>query len=347
MTTLRLPLRPVTPGGEAIVEKEITDPVDLCLPSGALNPQAVGWTRHPLHRTNLRGWGRNKRFEYWAITTPDAIIALNISHHDYRANVSVSFWDRGADAEIRQGGNTWLPGHAGMRDPLNLAPIQAHRRDVTVRMTPRGRGTDLHAMSPRIQLDLRVDPGETHESMGVVVPWSGRLFQYTKKDNGLRAEGTVVVDGVEHRIETASSAAVHDRGRGRWPYFTFWNWGSGNGVTADGQQLGLQFGGKWTDGTPSTENWLRIDGRLHKLSDHLDWRYDPSDWLAPWTLTGPRARILFTPERHVRHLFDRWVVLSRGDTCFGRYSGEVDLDDGRTVRFQDVPGHVEEVERRW
>lgn len=34
-------------------EHEITDPVDLCLPSGRLNRAAVGWTRGPLHRTGL------------------------------------------------------------------------------------------------------------------------------------------------------------------------------------------------------------------------------------------------------------------------------------------------------
>ncbi|MEV5398578.1 hypothetical protein AB0N26_20700 [Streptomyces cellulosae] len=36
-------------------EREITSPVDLCLPDGRLNPAAVGWTRRPLHRANLRG----------------------------------------------------------------------------------------------------------------------------------------------------------------------------------------------------------------------------------------------------------------------------------------------------
>jgi hypothetical protein len=332
--------------GESITERELTEPVDLCLPSGRLNPAAVGWTRTPLHRTNLRGW-RVKRFEYWAIQTPEARFAVSISHHGYRANVSVTHWDRSTGAELSQGGNRWLPGHAGMRDPENTAPMEARRGDVTVRMTPRGRGTELFAESPRIRLSLRVDPGPDHESMGVVVPWSDRLFQYTKKDNCLRPEGVVVVDGVEHLVDPETATAVHDRGRGRWPYFTLWNWGSGNGVTEDGRELGLQFGGKWTDGTPSTENWLRIDGRLHKISEHVAWRYDPRNWLEPWSLTGPSTRVEFVPHRHVRHLFHRWIVMSRGDSCFGHYSGEVALPGGEVVRFQDVPGHVEEVERRW
>ncbi len=49
------------------MEREITEPVDLCLPDGRLNPDAVGWTRTPLHTTNLWGWGRAKRWEYWNV----------------------------------------------------------------------------------------------------------------------------------------------------------------------------------------------------------------------------------------------------------------------------------------
>ncbi|MFF2410631.1 DUF2804 domain-containing protein [Streptomyces sp. NPDC058092] len=42
-------------------EREINEPVDLCLPDGRLNPAARGWSRKPLHRANLRRWGRTKR----------------------------------------------------------------------------------------------------------------------------------------------------------------------------------------------------------------------------------------------------------------------------------------------
>lgn len=344
---MRLPVKEVMPGGERITEREITAPVDLCLDNGQLNPAAVGWTRTALHRTRLRGWGRNKRFEYWSIVTPTLIFTMNISHHDYRANVSVTHLDRSTFEEIRQGGNTWFPRRGGLKDHRVGEPMEASRKDVVVRMTPAGDGTVLHARSPRIELDVRVLAEDGHESMGVVVPWSDRKFQYTKKDNCLRAEGVIVVDGVTHEIEASTSYAVHDRGRGRWPYFTFWNWGAGNGRTANGEELGLQFGGKWTDGTPSTENWVRIDGRLSKISAHLDWRYDPNDWLAPWTLRGPGVAVEFTPQRHLKHAFDRWIILSRSDTCFGLYSGVIQLDGGDVVEFSDVFGHVEEVERRW
>jgi len=344
---VRLPVKHIPSTGERVTEREITHPVDLCLPSGRLNPEAVGWTRTALHRTGLPGWGRNKRFEYWSVVTPTAIISLSISHHDYRANVSVSYVDRSTYAEIRQGGNTWLPGAGGLGSATSEEPMEARRRDVLVRMTPHGTGTVLHAASARIRVDLTITGGPEHESMGVVVPWSARAFQYTKKDNGLRAQGVVVVEGLSHRVEANESTAVHDRGRGRWPYFTLWNWGSGYGQDSLGRWVGLQFGGKWTDGTPSTENWIRIDGRLHKISSHLAWNYDPARWLERWSLTGPGVDVVFVPEHHLQHLFDRWVVKSRSDTCYGHYTGRITLDTGEVVTFANVFGHVEEVERRW
>ena len=60
----------------SVTEREITTPVELCRPDGRLNPAAVGWTRHPLHDTSRigtgrYGWGRNKRWEYWARHHPD------------------------------------------------------------------------------------------------------------------------------------------------------------------------------------------------------------------------------------------------------------------------------------
>ena len=58
-------------------EREITEPVDLATPDGRrLNPAACGRSRRPLHRANLRGsWGRNKRWDYWAILAGDLALS--------------------------------------------------------------------------------------------------------------------------------------------------------------------------------------------------------------------------------------------------------------------------------
>lgn len=328
-------------------EREITAPVELCLPNGRLNPQAVGWTRRALHTSNLRGWGRNKRFEYWAITSPDYILVLNISHHDYRSNVAISYQERPDGQVIREGGNRWLPWTPPLSDDAHPGTMTGRRGDLTVTMTENSQGVALSARGRRLSIDLQVLIPEDHDSMGVVVPWSSRRFQYTKKDNCLRVTGTFTLDGREFTVSpTGDTYAVHDRGRGKWPYFTLWNWAAGSGI-ADGHEIGLQFGGKWTDGTPSTENWVRIDGALHKISEHLEWRYDPKNWLGPWEIRGEDVELTLEPYSHQHHVFNRLVVLNRGDQVFGVWRGRVRDGAGEWFDVDGIEGHTEEVQRRW
>lgn len=67
-----------------LIEREITAPVDLAH-GRRLNPAAVGWTRVPLHRTAIGGWGRTKRWEYWGIVTDRFVVGLTVAGLDYLA----------------------------------------------------------------------------------------------------------------------------------------------------------------------------------------------------------------------------------------------------------------------
>jgi hypothetical protein len=238
-------------------EREITEPVDLCLPSGRLNPAAVGWTRHPLHRTALRGWGRNKRWEYWGVVTPTHVIALTVADLDYAAQHQVWVLDRAAGVEVDTvavvplGRGVVLPASSGG------GPVRAHAKGLDIAIDEGEHRTRLRAVTGRVEVDLVASVPAGHESLGVVVPWSDRLFQYTLKDVARPVSGTLVVDGVRHDVPADGSWAVLDHGRGRWPYSMSWNWGAGSG-TVDGRVVGVQVGGRWTDGTGSTENALLV-----------------------------------------------------------------------------------------
>ena len=327
-------------------EREITEPVDMCLANGQLNPAAVGWSRRPLHRANLQGWGRNKRFEYWCVITPELIVTANISEHDYRANVASVCIDRASHVQRGARRNRWLSSNRSLSALDGQAVMEADAAGVRVRLTRRDAGTHIETMAPGLEVDLQVFEPEHHESMGVLVPWNDKQFQYTRKNNCLQVQGRVVLDGVERKVDRTDSYAIHDYGRGRWPYNTLWNWAAGSGVSR-GRQIGLQFGAKWTAGTPSTENAVRIDGRLHKISDELDWRYDVTDWMKPWTIRGDRVDLRFTPDIYHHHEFNRWLISSRGDQCFGYFDGQVVSDEGERVPVENVYGLAEEVHRKW
>ena len=335
-------------GGIEKHEPEITQAVDLCLPDGRLNPAAVGWTRKPLHRANLRGWGRNKRFEYWCITTPELAVAINVSHGDYRVTLATFFLNLKTLAAFSEAEIHWLPRSRvdAMPERSGQGAVIGRGDAMRIEMLPTATGTMLRAATPRLSVELDVIEAPGHESMGVVVPWDERHFQYTRKDNCLPVRGRVIADGVTHAIDAASAFATLDHGRGRWPYSIVWNWASGSG-RSHGHEIGLQFGAKWTDGTPSTENALRLDGRIQKISQELTWTYDRNDWLRPWMIRGNRVDLVFTPIYDRIADFDRLIVCSKEHQVFGHFDGHVVGEDGRRFEVERIFGWAEEVHRRW
>ena len=105
-----------------VTEREITAPVSLTTPDGRLNPAAVGWTRTPLLRTDGIGrgryaWGRNKRWEYWAVTTPSHIVAFTVADIDYAALHELWVFDRATGTETAWGTARSAAGRGTWRSP--------------------------------------------------------------------------------------------------------------------------------------------------------------------------------------------------------------------------------------
>jgi len=336
-------------GGTQKTEPEITSPVDLCLNDGTLNPAAVGWTRRPIHRANLKGWGRNKRFEYWCITTPEIVIALNVSHSDYRVTIAAFFLDRAKLTGFPEAEIHWLPPRGrvdSMPERSGAGPVVGRGDRMLIEMLPEAGRTILRGRTDRLQVELEVTEAPDHQCMCVVVPWDSQRFQYTRKDNCMPVRGRVVADGKTYEVREETAYATLDHGRGRWPYSIIWNWASGSG-RSDGHELGLQFGAKWTDGTPSTENSLRVDGQVEKISQELTWTYDRSNWMGPWGIHGNQVDLVFTPQYDRVGDFDRIVVISKEHQVFGMFDGSIVTSAGKRIQVNQIFGWAEEVHRRW
>ena len=315
-----------------MAEREITSPVDLCGPDRRLNPDAVGFTRRPLHRANLRGWGRTKRWEYWGVVTERFCLGLTVSSLDYAGLCAVWVLDRTT-------GRTW---ECEVVPPLARGVVLPPAVGGTARVSARHAaielgGDRLRATAPGVEIDLAVGTGG--ESLGVVVPWSPRRFQYTVKDVGRPVSGRVTLDGTAYDVD---GFGVLDHGRGRWPYAITWNWAAG---WAAGR--GLTLGGKWTDGTGSTENGVFVDGVLHKIGDELAWEYDRTDWLRPWRIHGPRVDVRFEPFHERAARTNLGVVANETHQCFGHFTGWATTDDGERVELDGLTGWAEEARNRW
>lgn len=323
---------------------EITRPVDLCRSDGSLNRRAVGYSRRPLHTTNLRGWGRNKRWEYWGLVTPTHFVGITVSSLDYAAVSQLYAFDRRTGQEIVE--DTLALGSSRTVLPDHPAPLTAgtNGSKLTITLTDREDGTQIRVSSARLTVDALAEPGG--DCLAVVVPWNGRRFQYTVKDVGRPLVGEVVIDGERVAIPAGESFAVLDRGRGVWPYRLSWNWGAGAAVL-DGKRIGLQVGGKWTDGTGSTENGLIVDGKLTYWPDALTWDYDRSDWYKPWHVSGPNVDATLTPI-HVRDAGTNvGIIASSVHQAFGTWRGTATDAAGQEYKLDGLTGWAEEANNRW
>jgi hypothetical protein len=328
---------------------ELTLPTDLTLARGTLNPQAVGYSRAPLHRTPLpdgpAGRLRTKRWEYWGILSPELAVGMTIVNLGYAASLQIYVLVRATGEEISIEPLKILPSPADIQLPDTLPPLTAFGSAgaVSLRFHDDGGGTHLRARSPRVAVDLYA-PADG-DVLGVVVPWSERRFQYTLKDVARRVTGTVTVDGKTFTVDE-DAFAVLDRGRGRWPYRTTWTWGAGSG-TVNGTRIGLQIGGQWTAGTPATENALIVDGRLHHYDGELEFTYDLTDPESTWTVHGPWIDAVLTPFHRRTSATKLGVISSEIWQAFGSWTGTARTPDGTGYSLNGLAGWIEEARHRW
>lgn len=344
-------------------EREITARTDLAH-GRRLNPAAVGWSRRPVHRTAISGWGRTKRWEYWGVVTDRFVVGLTVAGLDYLANCAVYVFDRRTGMEtVRSGISLFTspdfsdePGEGTIHASAGIASTRVrvdiedsagnhdghnlnnddddnHAAGTTaIRVDANGMSVELEVVRP------------DHDSLAVVVPWIEQRFQYTLKDPANPVTGTVTLGGITHDIGTGW--AVLDRGRGRWRYANRWNWGVGSGVV-DGSTRAIQVGGKWTDGTGSTENGIIVDGRVHKIGDDLTWTYDLSKPAGAWHVQGARLDATLTPFHLRRDITELGVLAVKTRQAFGTWRGTGVLDDGTTVSLDGLVGWAEESRNRW
>jgi len=323
--------------------RELTAEVDLCLPDGRLNPNAIGWSRRPLHRCNLNGpWGRQKRWDYWAITTKRFALGITYADVDYVGLVALALFDFETKRVINRGTARPLGAGFAQGTRAGVGNISFTGNGLKLELTQTAAGAIVSCRFADVEASLQIDRNDD-ESLNVVIPWSEGLFQYTSKQTGLHTSGKISVGGVTH--DATGGFGTLDYGRGVWPYRTVWNWANAAGVE-HGQRIGLQFGGKWTDGTGMTENGLMLNGRLYKIKEDVAFDYGRG-LDAPWTLRSPHVDLQFEPFMRKRVFAPLLVASVQLNLCFGHFSGTVEGDGSGPIRVERMLGWAEEFRGRW
>jgi hypothetical protein len=344
------------------MQVEITRPGALLDDHGRLTH--VGWSRQPMLDCNLENarfysWRslqrfRIKRWDYYAVFTPQRFFSATIADLGYAGNLFVYTLDF-ATGELHEETLVPLLGQ-GVQLPRNStqgdATYSGKGVEISMRLTPgcRSLSVDWPAFDGGrgIQAEINLSCPPEAESMTLVIPIGERRFYYNRKINCMPAEGHLRYGDIQEELKPDMSIGSLDWGRGVWEYRSFWNWASASGFLPDGRTVGLNLGSGFGDTSAATENCLILEGRLHKL-EKVKFDYDPQDYNRPWKFSDDEGRLdlTFSPFKERVARTNLLVITSQVHQMFGRYSGRVQADDGEEIRLDGLIGFAEEHQARW
>ena len=346
------------------MQREINTSGPLLDSSGRLIQ--VGWSRGQFLDCNLENVAfyprllqpfqrfRIKRWDYYAIFTPQRFFSATIADLGYAGNIFVYTLDF-ATGKLHEEGLV-IPLAKGIDLPRNSNEGESLFEDGRARLSFQTGVDQRHVLvawpsfhdGRGIQADIRLSCPPDHESMTIVIPIEQKRFYYNRKVNCLPAEGYLDYGEVHEVLDPRECLGSLDWGRGVWAYRSFWNWASASGFLPDGRTIGLNLGSGFGDTSAATEDCLILSGRVHKLGG-VKFVYYSGDYTKTWKFEDTDGRLVlnFQPfaERVART--NLGVVFSEVHQMFGRYSGSVITDEGETIQIKDLVGFAEEHHARW
>jgi Domain of unknown function (DUF2804), C-terminal len=256
----------------------------------------------PLPPARMRGWRAGRPLKHWryvGVYGPALSLCAGIVHVGPSRQAFWAVWDRERGelherTVLRRGGVVLDPGSMVVRD----------------------RGGEI---------DLAV---EESEGVEIVSP-HGRGYIWTRKQGGVRAHGSVVLDGVERQVD---GRAMIDDSAGYHARRTTWSWSAGVGATTDGREVAWNLVDGVHDSPRDSERTVWVDGVPREA--------DPVAIAPSLDAVGELA---FHAEATREHRQNLLLVRSRYRQPFGTFSGR--LPDGS--RLTEGYGVMEEHDAWW
>ena len=328
-------------------------PTSLCDKKGNLNPEAIGYARKPIIDCNLSGhFMRKKKWNYWCVYGEDILFSATITHLDYAAVCFVYFLEYETHRYFEK--TVLIPLGTKVKMPTQvLETVNFANSELRIHMSYLDGDTHLSVTCPdfdgeRLQAELTIHHPTTDDSLNVVIPWNRQMFQFTAKHRTLPTTGIVKIGDRRYTFNEEESYAVLDYGRGIWPREATWNWGMAS-QRMRGRRIGLNFDGKWTDGTGMTENAIFVDGIMTKIHEDVLFEYDRSDFMKPWTIRSnfsETVNLTFTPFFERVAKTDAKLIRSEVHQVIGYYNGLVKLENC-SLRISQMIGCAEEHIAKW
>ena len=344
------------------MQTELTNPGPLLDPAGRL--AQIGWARQQLLDCNLENARfyrmrplqilRIKRWDYYAVFTPQRFFSATIANLGYAGNIFVYTVDF-KTGEYHEDGLV-IPLGKGVQLPRNSTAggsiYRGKDAQLSFEVSPEMRY--LSVSWPQfhdgrgIEAEIELQCPAEHESMTITIPIGEKRFYYNRKINCMPAEGSLRYGDIHEQLHPDQTLGSLDWGRGVWEYSSFWNWASASGFMQDGRTLGLNLGCGFGDTSAATENCLILEGRVHKL-DQVEIEYDTDDYMQHWKFNDSQNRLDLTFEPFTERVArtNLGVIVSEVHQLFGRYSGNAVTDDGETLQIEDLIGFAEDHHAKW
>lgn len=311
-------------------------------------------------RKDIRGhaW-RIKEWDYYIVTDGKKAVALTVADNSYMSLVSVSFLDfenpsykTTSEMKFFTFGKLNLPscpesGNVTYKSKRSefVFERRSDSRVLTCKMKNFWDNTPFECC-----LELTDFPAD---QMTIATPFDKpHAFYYNTKINCMRAKGYCTVKGKRWEFDPADSLGTLDWGRGIWTYKNTWYWSSLQTRLPNGKTFGFNLGYGFGDTSAASENMLFYDGVAHKLNEvvfEIPQKDDKDDFLSPWKIHDDDGRLNldFVPILDRKDITDIGVIASYQHQVFGKFSGEVVLDDGSTLTLNEQIGFAEKVFNKW
>ncbi len=340
-------------------QHEITASGDLLTTEGRL--REPGWSRRALLRwdpSRVHDRARLREWDFFTIMSEEAAVNLTLTDLGFAQVCAVSLVDFASGKKTETSVLKGFP-----RDVFSLSSGVEGVASFTKQDAPApSMRFETTADRSLITIDIAASPlGEAAKGaftihrrpsmpyLSLATPFADdpHLFFYEQKIPGMTAEGTLTIAGRTYSFATARTTAVMDWGRGAWPSEVTWRWAGASGDIA-GASFAFNFGEGFGDATAGTENLVVHADVAHKLAE-VDWSYDRDHPERDWTFRARDGRLSLTlrPIAVETGGLDLGAKHSRLRKAYGRYAGDIKLDDGRVVRLDGLLGFAEEMEIVW
>jgi len=308
-------------------------------------------------RDAVKAWPlRIKEWDYYCVLTDSYGLALTVADNDYLGFLSATWLD--FERRTYTSEETLLPfplGGMHMPESADAGDVVQEHGGLSITYRHVEGGREISVSAPKFANGQGLDgtlflAQPPMDRMVIATPFADapRSFYYNQKINCLRARGSVSIGDQSFAFEPERAFGVLDWGRGAWTYDNTWYWASASGI-AEGRLFGFNVGYGFGDTSAATENMLFVDGVAHKLTDVAFQLPEGAPDAAPWRFASSDGRFELTFDPIVDRAANTDIGLIKSDQhqVFGRFSGQVVLDDGSALKVEDLIGFAEKVHNRW